>query len=250
MDQASPNMFACADSFIKFNGLNYDEWSEKIRFTLGIMALDIAILTDEEPSAIKEDSSEAEKTRYEAWERSNRLSLNLMRMTMAENIKPSMPKTEKAREFMQKVKECSQSELADKSIVGSLMSQLTTKRFDWSQPIHDHVTHMSNLASKLKTLGMDELKAMLIQEEGRLKKMRDQAVHLVGHDGASSSKTKPSMKGKKKGKSFFKGPESKIQKEKKCFFCKKVGHFKKDCLKRKAWFEKKGIQFDPAHKRS
>ncbi|KAK9666063.1 hypothetical protein RND81_14G157400 [Saponaria officinalis] len=182
MFAASPNMFACADSFIKFNGLNYDEWSEKIRFTLGIMALDIAILTDEEPSAIKEDSSEAEKTRYEAWERSNRLSLNLMRMTMAENIKPSMPKTEKAREFMQKVKECSQSELADKSIVGSFMSQLTTKRFDWSQPIHDHVTHMSNLASKLKTLGMDELKAVLIQEEGRLKKMRDQAVHLVGHD--------------------------------------------------------------------
>ncbi|KAK9725155.1 hypothetical protein RND81_05G125900 [Saponaria officinalis] len=177
-----------------------------------------------------------------------------MRMTMAKNIKPSMPKTEKAREFMQKVKEC------------SLMSQLATKRFDWSQPIHDH-THMSNLASKLKTLGMDvsetflvqfimnslpfefdkwnfqELKAMLIQEEGRLKKMRDQAVHLVGHDGASSSKTKPSMKGKKKGKSFFKGPESKIHKEKKCFFCKKVGHFKKDCLKRKAWFEKKGKHY-------
>ncbi|KAK9682456.1 hypothetical protein RND81_10G074900 [Saponaria officinalis] len=93
MDQASPNMFACADSFIKFNRLNYDECSEKIWFTLGIMALDIVILTDEEPSAIKEDSSEAEKTRYEAWERSNRLSLNLMRMTMAENIKPSMPKT-------------------------------------------------------------------------------------------------------------------------------------------------------------
>ncbi|KAK9750981.1 hypothetical protein RND81_02G233800 [Saponaria officinalis] len=209
------------------------------------MALDIAILTDDEPSAIKDDNSEAEKTRYEAWERSNRPSLNLMRMRMAENIKPAMPKTEKAREFMQK------------SIVGSLMSQLTTKRFDWSQPIHDHVTHMSNLASKLKTLGMDVSETFLVQfimnfllfefgqfqEEGRLKKMRDQAVHLVGHDGASSNKTKPSMKGKKKGMSFFKGPEINIQKEKKCFFCKKVGHFKKDCLKRKAWFEKKGKHY-------
>ncbi|KAH9615859.1 hypothetical protein KSS87_005381 [Heliosperma pusillum] len=119
------------------------------------MALDIVILINEEPAAITDESSEDEKAHYLAWERSNRLSLNLMRMTMADNIKPSMPKTKKAREFMLKIKECSQSDLADKSIVGSLMGELTTKRFDWSQPIHDHVTHMSNLAAKLKTLGMD-----------------------------------------------------------------------------------------------
>ncbi|KAL8143958.1 hypothetical protein V2J09_016990, partial [Rumex salicifolius] len=281
----SSNLFASANSVVKFNGLNHDEWSEQIRFTLGIMALDLAILTDEGPSAITEESSEVEKARYESWERSNRLSLSLMRMTMAESVKPSMPKTDNAREFMRKIKECSQSDLADKSIVGSLMSELTTKKFDWSQPIHDHVTHMSNLAAKLTTLGMEvherflvqfimnslpiefsqfqvnyntikdkwnfqELKAMLVQEEGRLKKMKDQVAHLVGLGSASSDKGKPSKKDKKKGKAFMKRPESQIQKEKKCFFCKKMGHFKKDCLKRKAWFDKKGIQFDPAHKRS
>ncbi|KAH9615857.1 hypothetical protein KSS87_005379, partial [Heliosperma pusillum] len=147
------------------------------------MVLDIVILINEEPASITNESSEAEKAHYLAWERSNRLGLNLMRMTMADNIKPSMPKTKKAREFMLKVKECSQLYLTDKSIVGSLMGELTTKRFDWSQPIHDHVTHMSNLAAKLKTLGMDE--------EGRLKKMKDQAVHFLSHDGASYSKAKP-----------------------------------------------------------
>lgn len=190
-----------------------------------------------------------------------------MRMTMAENVKPSMPKTEKAKEFMSKLKECSQSELADKSIVGSLMNELTNKKFDWSKPIHGHVTDMSNLAAKLKTLGMEvnetflvqfiinslpdefgqfqvnyntikdkwnyqELKPMLIQEEGRLKKMRGQAVHFVGHDGASSSKFKPS-KDIKRNKTFMKRPESKISKEMRCHFCKKTGHFKKDCPKRK-----------------
>ncbi|KAG7578785.1 Zinc finger CCHC-type [Arabidopsis thaliana x Arabidopsis arenosa] len=277
MFAASSNLFASANSVVKFNGLNYEEWSEQIRFILGVMTLDHAILTDEEPSAITEESSETEKSRYESWERSNRLSLNLMRMTMAESVKPSMPKTEKAREFIKKIKECSQSDLADKSIVGGLMSELTTKKFDWSQPIHDHVTHMSNLASKLTTLGMEvnelflvqfimnslplefsqfqvnyntikdkwnyqELKAMLVQEEGRLKKMKDQVAHLVGLGSASSRKGKPSIKDKKMDKTFVKGPESQIHKERKCFFCKKMGHFKKDCPKRKAWFDKKGTQ--------
>ncbi|KAL8159252.1 hypothetical protein V2J09_000789 [Rumex salicifolius] len=273
---AASNLFASASSVVKFNGLNYDDWSEQIRFTLGIMKLDHAILAEIEPSAITGDSSEMEKSLYEAWERSNRLSLSLMRMTMAEGIKPSMPKTEKAKDFMLKIKECSQSDLADKSIVGSLMCELTTKKFDWSQPIHDHVTHMSNLAAKLKALGMEvsetflvqfimnslplefsqfqvnyntikdkwnyqELKAMLVQEEGRLKKMKSQVANLVGLGSASSIKGKPSKKDKK-DKAFMKGPESQVHKEKKCFFCKKSGHFKKDCLKRKAWFDKKGAE--------
>ncbi|XP_066331248.1 mediator of RNA polymerase II transcription subunit 15a-like isoform X2 [Miscanthus floridulus] len=39
------------------------------------------------------------------------------------------------------------------------------------------------------------------------------------------------------------GSSSKGKKQKKlrCHFCKKGGHFKKDCLKRKIWFEKKEL---------
>lgn len=120
-------------------------------------------LSDEEPLANIVDSSEPEKSHREIWERSNRLSLNLIRMSMAESVKPSIPKTKKAREFIRMIKECSQSVLADKSIVGSLMGELTTKKYDWSQPIHDHVTHMSNLTSKLTTLGMEVNEKFLVQ---------------------------------------------------------------------------------------
>ena len=140
---------------INFNGLNFAEWSEQIHFYLGVMYLDVAIVSDEIPNAITETSTEDEKYLYEAWEKSNRLSLNLMRMTMAENVKPSMPKVENAREFLMKVKEYSQSDITDKSIVGNLMSELTTIKFDWSKPIHDHVTSMTNKATKLRTMGMD-----------------------------------------------------------------------------------------------
>ena len=59
-----------------------------------------------------------------------------MRMTIAKIIKPSMSNIENVREFIMKIKKYSQSKLADKSIVGSLMSELTIKKLIWSEPIH------------------------------------------------------------------------------------------------------------------
>ncbi|XP_050890681.1 uncharacterized protein LOC127096106 [Lathyrus oleraceus] len=96
MDPVATNMFALGNAMTKFNGLNYADWSEKIQFQLGVMNLDMALIMDEKPAAITEDSTEDEKALLEDWERSNRLSLNLMRMTMADNVKPSIPNTENA----------------------------------------------------------------------------------------------------------------------------------------------------------
>ena len=51
-------------------------------------------------------------------------------------------------------------------------------------------------------------------------------------------KNKPKNKGKDKVQ-----PKADIKKESTCFFCKKKGHMKKDCMKHKVWLEKKGISF-------
>nr|GMC58130.1 uncharacterized protein LOC109168059 [Ipomoea batatas] len=88
------------------------------------------------------------------WMRSNKMCLNLMKITMAENMKPMMPKVDIASEFLAKVKELSMSEIADKSIAGNLMAELTSVKFDWSVPIHDHCDQMVNIAAKLKGMGM------------------------------------------------------------------------------------------------
>lgn len=55
----------------------------------------------------------------------------LMMMTMAENIKPSIPNMNNVKEFMVKVNEYSQSDIADKFIVGTLLIEL--EKFYWSQ---------------------------------------------------------------------------------------------------------------------
>ena len=200
-----------------------------------------------------------------------------MRMTVANNIKSTFSKTENAKEFMKFAEECSQSDSADKSLAGTLMSTLTNMKFDGSRTMHEHVVEMTNIAARLKTLGMEmnegflvqfiinslppeygpfhmnyntmkdkwnvnELQCMLIQEEARLKKRGNHSINLMGQRGAGKKPEKKNEKGKQ-------GPlkinESSVlihKKERKvvqCRFCRKLGHYKNNCQKRKEQFESK-----------
>lgn len=65
-----------------------------------------------------------------------------MRMSMIKNVKSCMPNTDNAKEFIFKIKEHYQLDIADKYIIVNLMSEITTKKFNWSQLIHDHEMDM------------------------------------------------------------------------------------------------------------
>ncbi|GJS22180.1 retrovirus-related pol polyprotein from transposon TNT 1-94 [Tanacetum coccineum] len=88
---------------------------------------------------------------------------------------------------------------------------------------------------------IDELSSKLIQEEARLKKQRVHSVNLLNQ--GVDKKLKPKAKNFKKKQhaktSKAANGEKKEQHNNKCKFCKKEGHFQKDCPKNKAWFEKK-----------
>ena len=47
------------------------------------------------------------------------------------------------------------SQTADKSLAGTLMATLTTIKFDGSRSMHEHVIEMTNIAVRLKFLGMN-----------------------------------------------------------------------------------------------
>uniref|UniRef100_A0A2N9JB37 Reverse transcriptase Ty1/copia-type domain-containing protein n=1 Tax=Fagus sylvatica TaxID=28930 RepID=A0A2N9JB37_FAGSY len=182
-----------------------------VQFHLGVLDLDIA-LHEFKKSPIPTDTSSAEENDlYKAWEKSNRLSIMFMRMTIAKNIKTTLPKIDDAKEFLANVVE--RFKTADKSLVGTLMAKLTTMKFNGTHGIQEHVLEMTNLAAQLKTLGMNvdefflmqfilnslppqygpfqinyntmkdkwnlnQLANMLNQEEARLKQFEQHSVHL------------------------------------------------------------------------
>ena len=77
-------------------------------------------------------------------------------MTVANNIQPTIPKTDNVKEFMKSVEDLSQSDSADKSIAGALMGTLTTIKFDGSRTMHEHVTEMTNTAARLRSMGLKD----------------------------------------------------------------------------------------------
>ncbi len=211
-----------------FNGLNFSYWCEKVQFHLGVLDLDLSLHV-EKPPTITDASSDEDRTYYDTWERSNRLSLMFMRLSVANNIKTTLPKTDNAKEFMKFVEERSQT--ADKSLTGTLIATLTTIKFDGSRSMHEHVIEMTNIAARLKSLGMNvdenflvqfiinslpseygpfqmnyntmkdkwnvnELHNMLIQEETRLKNQGTHSIHLVTNQGAGKKARKKHGKGK------------------------------------------------------
>ena len=132
-----------------FNGLNFSEWREQIHFYLGVMDLDLTLRV-EKLAYITVLSTAEEKNHYKTWERSNILSLMYMRISIANNIKTSLPKTDNAKEVLKFVEERSQT--ADKSLAGTIMSTLTTMKFNGSRTMHEHVIEMTNLLARCRPL--------------------------------------------------------------------------------------------------
>ena len=134
-------------------------------------------------------------------------------MTIANNIKSTLPESVTTLEYLKLVEERFRS--ADKSLAGTLMAELTTMKYDGSRSIQQHVLDMTNIAVRLKTLGMtvddsflvqfilnslpqeygpfqinyntikdkwdvNELASKLTQEETRLKAQGIHSVNLVG----------------------------------------------------------------------
>ena len=154
------SLHSIASGMIVFDGSNFSAWYERVQFSLGVLDLDLALITDKPPEAT-DDSTPEQVEQSKAWARSNRLSLMFMRMTIANNIKTSLPQTEFASEFLKSVEE--RFKRADKSLAGTLMDGLTTMKYNGQKGIQQHILNMTEKAAKLKALGMGMDESFLVQ---------------------------------------------------------------------------------------
>ncbi|GAV69902.1 hypothetical protein CFOL_v3_13402, partial [Cephalotus follicularis] len=86
------------------NSSNYNKWKERIGITFGCMDLDYALI-HEAPSLPSGDSTEAQKAFYDKWERSNRMSLMIIKNSITNDIRGAIPNSDNAQNYMEVVAE-------------------------------------------------------------------------------------------------------------------------------------------------
>ncbi|XP_047267381.1 uncharacterized protein LOC124897835 [Capsicum annuum] len=84
------------------NGTNFKKWKEHIMIVLGCMDLDYALRFDH-PADLNETSSNEQKSAYEKWEQSNRMSLMMMQHSIPESLRGGITENTDAKGFLNEI---------------------------------------------------------------------------------------------------------------------------------------------------
>ncbi|KAF7838105.1 putative LRR receptor-like serine/threonine-protein kinase [Senna tora] len=208
------------------NGTNYDDWFESLQMYLIISRDDLA-MREPRPTALIEQSSEADKAYHKQWHDSNRICLTILKYTIEKNIRQSIPEKETATEFLKAISD--KYKKFEKSQKAYYLSLLDNTRYDGVSGVREHMMKLLNYFNKLKGLKVDLGESYLahlvrvVMRKGKEKKF-DKKKKSFG-----PKKNDFKVKGKGKIKEGFKGE---------CFYCKKSGHRITDCFKLKKKNEK------------
>ena len=143
----------------KLSGNNFAKWSREIHLILVMMDKDHS-MRDPAPVAPvaqgTDDTSLAERTaayekEKERWERSDRVALMVMDLTISPTIRGALEKEPKnAKSFMTSIEQyCKGSAKAASS---TLLSQLMGARYNGQGNVREHIMGMVNMRDKLKDL--------------------------------------------------------------------------------------------------
>ncbi|PIN17418.1 hypothetical protein CDL12_09919 [Handroanthus impetiginosus] len=176
---SSSTISANVNSIPMLSGTNFKDWKENILIVLDCM----------------------DKRDLEKWERSNRMSIMIMKRAVPEAFRGTMFDEDNGKLFLEELEKCfAQSKKAE-------TSTLLAKPVSMSQFKVSYNTQSDKWS-------LNELISHHVQGKERLKQDQPESAHLA---------------------TFSKKVQKKQDLELYCFFYKKVGHKKKDCPKYVAW---------------
>ncbi|PON83006.1 hypothetical protein TorRG33x02_212120, partial [Trema orientale] len=107
------------------------------------------------------ESSDMNVKNFEQWERSNRMSLMIMKHSIPETIKGAVPKVDNAKAFLDAIAKRFQKN--EKAETSTMLNNLLAMRYKGKGNIREYIIEMSNLASKLKALKLELSDDLLVQ---------------------------------------------------------------------------------------
>ncbi|CAL2265534.1 unnamed protein product [Prunus armeniaca] len=136
-------------NILKLNGSNYKEWKQEIDILLGLLEYDVA-LREEKPADLTIESTEAEKSHFANWEKTNRLSLLIIQNPMEEHVRGGIKKCDTAKEYLAVISEKYQK--SQKVETGNFLSTFTTMKHGGTGSVREHLLKMVDVANKLTSL--------------------------------------------------------------------------------------------------
>ncbi|XP_020585691.1 uncharacterized protein LOC110028261 [Phalaenopsis equestris] len=108
----------------------------------------------EKPAPLTDASSSEDRRIYEKWDRSNRLSLMIIKRGIPEAFRGAVSsEITDAASFLAEIEK--RFAKSDKAETGILLKKLISMRFSGKESIREYIVEMSNIASKLKLLKLE-----------------------------------------------------------------------------------------------
>ena len=142
------------------NGSNFKDWKENILIVLGCMDLDLSLRMDK-PASLTDASSLDDKRNYEKWDRSNRLSLMIIKRGIPEAFRGAVSdEITDAKVFLAEIEK--RFAKSDKAETSTLLKRLISMKFKGNKNIREYIMKISHIASKLTALTLELSEDLLV----------------------------------------------------------------------------------------
>ncbi|KAG6476147.1 hypothetical protein ZIOFF_065383 [Zingiber officinale] len=114
----------------------------------------------DKPIPLSNTSTQDEKSAYEKWERSNRLSLMIMKGSISSNIRGGVPDSKNAKDLLDSIEEQFQS--SSKALATTLIIKMVTSKYNGLSGVRGHILRMNDMTIHIKAMDMEISEGFLI----------------------------------------------------------------------------------------